>query len=334
MANIKDVAKLAGVSISTVSRVVNHSAGVAPKKYQAVQRAMKALDYQPNTFAKALVSNKSNTLGLVVGSLSEPFFGLMMQGVEKVARQYNKQLLVSAGHCNADTEKTAIQSIISRRCDALIVHSNYLTDFQLMELLDNQPAAVVINRQIPDIKERCIFIDNRQLAKAAVDYLLEKGHREIAVVLPEDHLDDTGQRYQGYQDALAGKGIIFNSDNIVKTENSFEGGYQAINKLVNQSTSASGVFVHSTTMAAGCLKALLEHRIRVPSDLSLIAVGDGIPSSFLFPKLTIAHYPIESMAIAATQLAFHLIDESGEAVDWHFEPEIIIGDSVIKRSGY
>ena len=111
MANIKDVAKLAGVSISTVSRVVNESAGVAPEKHKSVQRAMKELHYQPNTFAKALVSNKSNSLGLVIGSLSEPFFGLLMQGVEKVAREYNKQLLISVGHNSAETEKAVVQSI-------------------------------------------------------------------------------------------------------------------------------------------------------------------------------------------------------------------------------
>lgn len=332
MANIKDVAKLAGVSISTVSRVVNKTAGVAPEKYQAVQRAMKELHYQPNTFAQALVSNKSNTLGLVVGSLSEPFFGLLMQEVEKVARQYNKQLLISVGHNNHESEKAAIQSIINQRCDAMIVHSRYLTDFQLMELLDHQPAAVVINRQVPDIKERCIFIDNRQLAKTAVDYLLERGHRDISAILPEEHLDDTEERYQGYQDALAGRGIIFDVNNTIRTEDSFEGGYRAINKLIERMIPASALFVHSTTMAAGCMKALREKRIRVPSDLSLIAIDDGLPTVFLSPELTIVHYPIKSMATAATELAYYLTDESDEIIIHSFNSKIIQGSSVSTRN--
>ena len=331
MANIKDVARLAGVSISTVSRVVNHSAGVAPQKYQAVQKAMKELHYQPNTFAKALVSNKSNTLGLVVGSLSNPFFGLLMQGVEKVARELDKQLLVSVGHNSADMEKAAIQSIINRRCDALIVHSDYLTDYQLMELLDDQPSAVVINRQIPDIKTRCVFIDNRQLAKSAVNHLFEQGHTDIAGIIPDDGLDETEQRLQGYQDAFAERGIIFDKNKIITTQNSFQGGYNAINQLLDRSISASALFIHSSIMAAGCLKALREHKLLIPSDLSLIAISDGLPAKLLYPELTVMEYPIKKMSEAATLLAINLADEPEAFLSTEFQIVVNSGDSVFKR---
>ena len=332
MANIKDVARLAGVSISTVSRVVNHTVGVAPEKYQAVQRAMKELHYQPNTFAKALVSNKSNTLGLVVGSMSTPFFGLLMQGVEKVARQHNKQLLVSAGHNSAEMEKAAIQSIINQRSDALIVHSEYLTDFQLMALLGDQPSAVVINRQVPDIKNRCIFIDNRQLAKSSVNHLIDIGHRDIAAIIPDDQLDISLQRYQGYQDALAEKGIIFDKSKIITTENSFMGGYESINKLINQSIPASAFFVHNATMAAGCLKSLREHKVQVPSDLSLIAIEDGLPAEYLYPKLTVKKYPVGQMAEAATQLAIDLADNSDANISFEFQTDLNSGNSIFKKN--
>lgn len=332
MANIKDVAKLAGVSISTVSRVINHSAGVAPDKYQAVQRAMRELHYQPNTFAKALVSNKSNTLGLVVSSFSEPFFGLLMQGVEKIAREHNKQLLISVGYRSAETEKAAIKSIINQRCDALIVHSSYLTDFQLMELLDDQSSAVVINRELPDIKNRCIFIDNRQLAKSAVNHLIQQGHEDIVAIIPNDQLNDTKDRYQGYQDALAAKGIIFDKHKIITTGNSFCGGYGAINTLVKQSSPVSALFVYNSVMAAGCLKSLREHKILIPSDLSIVAIDDGLPTELLCPTLTVKQYPVEKMAEAATQLAIDLADNPNAKVSCTFSTNLIHGNSVFKRN--
>ena len=125
-------------------------------------RAMSELHYKPNSFAKALVSNKSDSLGLVVGDLGDPFFSLLMRGVEKVASQYNKQLLVSSGHHDPEREKEAIRSLIDRRCDAIVVHSKALSDYQVMELLESQTSSVIINRSIQGFEARCIYLDNRK----------------------------------------------------------------------------------------------------------------------------------------------------------------------------
>lgn len=331
MANIKDVARLAGVSISTVSRVVNHTTGVAPEKYHAVQRAMKDLHYQPNSFAKALVSNKSNTIGLVVSSLSKPFFGLMMQQIEKITRQHKKQLIIASGHSSAETEKEAIESIINQRCDALIVHSEYLTDFQLMELLGNQSAAVIVNRKIPDIKERCLYIDNRKLAEKAVTHLIEQGHREIAAIIPETSASYSEQRLHGYQDVLSRQGIIFNKNNIIRTKDSLDGGFKAINTLLKKGFMPSALFINSTTMTAGCLKSLREKKILVPSDLSLITINDGVPADYFHPELTMVKYPIKEISESAAHLALSLFEKNQKTPSFMFETEILHGSSVSKK---
>ena len=332
MANIKDVAKLSGVSISTVSRVVNNSAGVAKEKSDAVLRAMKELNYQPNTFAKALVSNKSDTIGVLVGNLSEPFFGQMMQGIENVAHQYNKQMVVSAGHQNATLEREAIQSLINRRCDALIVHSKALTDYQLMELLENQPASVVINRQVPDINDHCISLDNQLMGSSVTRHLLEHGHKEIAVIMAQEAEADSIIRQQGYKDALASHGLIPDPRLLRSAISTPVGAYQATMELLDSKIPFSAIFAFNGVMCTGVMKALRERRIQVPGDISVIGVGDGTLAHYLNPVLTIGHYPIFDMATTAAELAMSLCDSKLKKPDHlHFEPKVMSGETVSHR---
>ena len=339
MANIKDVAKLAGVSISTVSRVVNNTAGVARSKKEAVVRAMSELDYKPNSFAKALVSNKSDTLGLVVGDLGDPFFSLLMRGVEKVASHYNKQLLVSSGHHDPEREKEAILSLIDRRCDAIVVHSKALSDYQVMELLESQTSSVIINRSIQGFEERCIYLDNRKAGEMATRYLLEHGHRHIAFISRSSEnkhleLEDTRDRYQGYQDALLAHSIFPDAGLLSKNQPDEQGGYDATIELLNRKVEFTAIFAYNDAMAAGCMMALRERKVQVPNDVSVMGVDDVLLAHFLNPGLTTVRYPIEAMGTAAASLALALAGEhepekqEQPQLVREFMPEIKIRESV------
>ncbi len=331
VANIKDVAKLAGVSISTVSRVINNSATVVQHKRDAVLRAMSELQYKPNSFAKALVSNKSNTIGLVVGDLADPFFGLLMKGVEKVSNQYSKQLLISSGHHDEEQERQAINSLIDRRCDALIIHSKALTDFQLMELLRSQTAAVLINRTIPGLEHQSIYLDNRLAGQQAVTHLLNQGHQRIAMVTRDFEIEDELERRQGYQDALASHGIIPDQNLISAAAANEEGGYLAAQALLQRKTDFTAIFAYNDAMAAGCLSALREHKIQVPNDISVIGFDDVLLARFLHPQLTTIRYPIEAMGTAAAQLALILSGEESKSPEQQlFTPQLIQRESVRK----
>ncbi|MGI9279812.1 MAG: LacI family DNA-binding transcriptional regulator [Endozoicomonas sp.] len=329
VANIKDVAKLAGVSISTVSRVVNQTAKVADYKQEAVHKAMESLGYRPNSFAKALVSKKSDTLGLVVGDLGDPFFGLLARGVESVAQSRSLQLLISSGHHEPDMEARAISSLMERGCDALIVHSKALHDYQLMDLLSPHAASVVINRKIQGAEGRCIYLDNIEAGELAVKHLLENGHRRVAFLSRDTDIDDLKDRYQGYQNALMQAGIIPDSQLIGTGTPDEQGGYRATMDLLDRDTQFTAVFAYNDAMAAGCLSALSDRRLKVPDDISLIGFDDVHFARFMTPKLTTIHYPIELMGERAAQLALKLgglpVSSPGEL---RFEPSLIKRDSV------
>ena len=333
MANIKDVAKLAGVSISTVSRVVNNSTGVALEKKEAVLWAMSELQYKPNSFAKALVSNKSDTIGLVVGDLGDPFFSLLMRGVEKVTSYHKKQLLVSSGNHDTKHETEAIRALVDRRCDALIVHSKALADYQIRDLLESQPASVVVNRKVEGMKGRCIYLNNYKAAEMAMNHLIEKGHRRIAHIsrntVHGQSFEDSRKRYQGYQDSLIAHGIIPESRLVCPGAPNEAGGYQAALELLDRNTDFTAIFAYNDAMAAGCLRALRERKIQVPNDISVIGCDDALLAHYLNPGLTTIRYPVEAMGNNAAEIAIALFNDNvPDKVKTEFLPELLCRESV------
>ncbi|MGN1392524.1 MAG: LacI family DNA-binding transcriptional regulator, partial [Succinivibrionaceae bacterium] len=160
MSTIKDVALLANVSNSTVSRVINKSANVAPEKVAAVMKAMQELNFQPNSFAQALVNKRSNCIGVLVGDLcGGPFFAQMMRGIENKILPENKYVIVMSGNHNHDREKNSIEALRLRRCDALIIHSKALSDEELLEITKCDVPIVFVNRLIPSLEDRCVWVD-------------------------------------------------------------------------------------------------------------------------------------------------------------------------------
>lgn len=151
MATIKDVAKEAGVSVASVSRVINKSPKPSPATIESVTMAMKKLGYRPNANARALVSQSTNTVGVLVSDVSDPFFGTMVKAVDKVAHLHGKHILVGNGYHDEKAERKAIELLINSRCDALVIHSKALPDEELIQYAEEVKSLVYINRNIPQL---------------------------------------------------------------------------------------------------------------------------------------------------------------------------------------
>ena len=234
MATIKDVSQLANVSISTVSRVINNTAQVAPEKREAVLAAMKELSFRPNSFAQALVSKRSNCIGVLVGDLcGGPFFAQMMRGIESMVDKANKFTIVVSGNHDATRERHAIQALLQRQCDALILHSKALPDEELSELASGTTPIVFINRQVPGCEDRCVWLDNQAGITTACQHLLDAGHRKIAFVTSDDEeFVDGQQRMAGYRFALQRAGIELDPALIGRAYADEKGGYVAMSELL------------------------------------------------------------------------------------------------------
>ena len=180
MSTIKDVARLANVSVATVSRVMNNSPKASAASRVAVQRAITELGYTPNANARALANQCCDTFGVVVGDVADPFFGALVKGVGTVTTEQGLHLLMGNGRHTADAEREAIELLIARRCEGLVVHSKALSDDELLQYAERIPGLVLINRYIPALQVRCIALNNQQGTTLATRHVLAQGHVKIA----------------------------------------------------------------------------------------------------------------------------------------------------------
>ncbi|BCL72924.1 HTH-type transcriptional regulator galR (Galactose operon repressor) [Vibrio nigripulchritudo MADA3029] len=327
MATIKDVAKAAGVSVATVSRVINRSPKASQKAIESVSQAMAQLGYRPNANARALVSQSTNTMGVLVSDVSDPFFGTLIKAVDDVAHTRGKHLLIGNGYHNADEEREAIELLVNSRCESLIIHAKGLTDEELLSYTKEVPGMVLINRHIPAIAHRCIALDNYKGAYLATEYLIRHGHKNIACISSSHHIEDVDARVSGYLAALRDHNIELSDRYIVHRNPDSEGGEDAMTHLLTQSLPISAVFAYNDYMAAGAMSILEENGLDVPENVSMIGFDDGPIAKYLSPKLTTIRYPIQMMAEQAARLSLALAD--GEKID---SESVVLSPTLVRRN--
>jgi len=315
MATIKDVARIAGVSVASVSRVLNKGPKVSKKTIEKVSKVMKDLNYTPNANARALVTQKSTTLGVVIPDLVDPFFASLANGVEQMARKSNMQLLLSTGLVSAESERQAINLLMERQCDVMVVHSKKLSDKELIEFSNKITGLVLIDRYIEEIAHRCVWLDNVEGGKIAARHLLSLNHKSFACISSKHQIDDPRLRIEGFQQELEFAGVDIDSELIEFGEPTLQGGEMATQKLLASGKKFSAIFVYNDAMAIGAISTLEDNGFKVPSDISILGFDDVLLSRYSRPKLSTLNYPIEEMAMQAANIALELtahadVDES------------------------
>ncbi|HDK6240551.1 TPA: HTH-type transcriptional regulator GalS [Klebsiella variicola] len=332
MITIRDVARQAGVSVATVSRVLNNSALVSPDTRDAVMKAVTHLGYRPNANAQALATQVSDTIGVVVMDVSDAFFGALVKAVDTVAQQHQKYVLIGNSYHEAEKERHAIEVLIRQRCSALIVHSKALSDDELSDFMQHIPGMVLINRIVPGFAHRCVGLDNVSGALMATRMLLNHGHQRIGYLSSNHGIEDDDMRREGWSKALQEQGIIAPDSWVGSGSPDMQGGEAAMVELLGRNLGLTAVFAYNDSMAAGALTTLKDNGIVVPQHLSLIGFDDIPISRYTDPQLTTVRYPVMSMAKLATELA--LLGAAGkldrEATHW-FMPTLVRRHSVAQR---
>ncbi|WP_407334324.1 substrate-binding domain-containing protein [Enterovibrio sp. 27052020O] len=335
MATIKDVAKHAGVSVATVSRVLNSSPQTRPDTVSLVKQAMATLGYRPNAAARTLVSKKSLTIGVVVADVSDPFFGTLVKQVDTIAHQRGHQLLIGNGYHDAEREKQAIESLIQNQVGALIVHSKALDDDTLRAYAAELPAMVFINRLIEGLEDQCVYLDNYRGAFLATEHLIQLGHSRIAYIGSDHCIEDTQQRERGYRDALIAHDLGKHSGSdttqgwMAFAPPNEQGGETAIKALLSHNEHISAVFCYNDGMAVGVITALIDRGFQIPEDVSVIGFDDSLVARYLHPKLSTVRYPIAEMATEAAEIAIaRLLNSEAPTRNGSYQPVLIKRDSV------
>lgn len=310
MATINDVCKLAGVSKATVSRVLNETGQVKAQTREAVLAAMQQLGYQPNSLAQALATNTTNSIGLVLPHFESSYFGSILFEAEQGAQKAGKKLLVVNSKNSEQGEKEAVATLATQRCDAILLYSRHLSEVQLIELQQQYPSPLVIlNRRLSHPQLHSFGLDQTQIAQLAMQHLLNLGHRHIACIT-SPLVSETGKiRYHVYQQALYEQGIELNSSLVIEGDNTLLGGYQAMQQLLQQGISMTAVFACNDDMALGTMRAMHEHGIHVPKQVSIIGIDNEPAAAFAIPSLSSVSLPIGELTQQAISLAVEIANK-------------------------
>ncbi|WMY75163.1 LacI family DNA-binding transcriptional regulator [Buttiauxella selenatireducens] len=329
MVTMLDVALRAGVSKATVSRVLNGIGQVKESTREQVFNAMEELGYRPNFLARSLANRSSNSVGLVVSTFDGFYFGRLLQQASRQTEAWGKQLIVTDGHDTPQKELEAVQMLVDRHCDAIVLYTRFMNERTLLSLMNsiNVPL-VVINRDISQARDRCVFFEQQDAAFKATDYLIQQGHREIACITVPISTPTGQARLMGYRKALQKHGIAYNEERVKYGDSTMTLGHKLCQELLESRVPFSALFACNDDMALGASKALHQAGVRIPQDISLFGFDDAPSAQWLEPALSSVYLPIDSMITTAIDQAVKLANgESLEAIP-PFVGKLVLRESV------
>ncbi|MBT8071426.1 MAG: LacI family DNA-binding transcriptional regulator [Xanthomonadales bacterium] len=332
MATIYKVSELAGVSLATVSRVINKSGNVTPKTRQKVLAAIAELGYRPNSMAQSLASKRSNSVGVLIPELYGPFFGIMLSSVESELHKAGKRTIVTAGHSDEATERDCIEFLLGSTCDALILHVQAVSDDYLLEISEGPVPVVLLNRHVPKLADRCISLDNEHGGYVATRTLLERGHEKLAYISGPSWKMDSFKRLAGHRRALEEFGLDF--DERLAFEGDFEeaSGREGVIHLLKQKLQFTGLVCANDEMAAGAMQGARAHGLSIPGDLSVVGYDDVAFTRYLNPQLSSVNCRIEEMGqMAARAVLKHAYDTKDLVIQNTFKPHVMLRASIGSR---
>lgn len=294
MVTIKDVARRAGVSVATVSRVLNKSGPVSPEAAQRILEAADVLHYVPHGGARSLITSKTSTIGVLLPDLYGGFFSELIRGIDQTAQPHGYHLLISGSH-NRKSEMEAAMRAMRGRTDGLIAMSPHFDAATLLQNLPPTLPVILLSCQARDDDHRVIAIDNAGGAQAMVQHLITLGHRRIAMVKGEEGHFDTAERLQGYRRALVEAGITPDPQYEVQGDFSEASGHRAVRGLLALRERPTAIFCANDSMAIGGLSAAADAGLRVPADITVVGFDDIPLATYLSPPLTSVHVPIFEM---------------------------------------
>tara|TARA_B100000408_G_scaffold51095_2_gene39130 strand:- start:103 stop:1095 length:993 start_codon:yes stop_codon:yes gene_type:complete len=324
---IYQVAERAGVSLSTVSRVLNGKASVNKVLKERVEKAVKELNYRPNSVARSLANNRTDSVGVLVPELNAPFFGDLMQAVESTLRAADKHVIISVGRNCLETEKDAVEFLISRNCDALIMHAEALSDEYLLELNQSKLPVALVNRQVEGLPEACTSLDNEKGGYLATRHLLELGHKDIAYISGPTDKCDASLRLEGHKRALSEAGLPTNPQLIFNGDYSEEDGKIGLLELMARDVPFTALVCANDWMASGAISCARDLGMSLPHDLSVVGFDDVVFAHHVFPRLTTVSNPIAEMAEMSAKYILNKVYGQANNVQLYFEPSLVVRES-------
>lgn len=328
-ANIQEVAKMAGVSPSTVSRALNGFPGISEKTRQKVIEIAKKLNYKPNYRGQILTTKSTKNIGLLITDITNPFFPELVRGAEETASESGYTILLGNTSESIDKETSYLEFFSRGPVDGVIISASRISNEHIISLAEEGLPIVVINRILEHPKISYVSTDMEKGGYIATKHLIELGHTKIAFINGPSHSEAAERRLSGYKKALAESKIRYDSKLVSFNVPVAESGYKEATRLLNTEDPPTAIFTYNDLMAFGVIRAVKDLGVRIPDDLSIVGYDDIFFSSFTDPPLTTIRQPKEKLGKKAVELLLKLM--KGERQGILVEPELIIRNTTSRR---
>lgn len=331
MATIKDVAKKAGVSYTTVSHVINKTRFVSDDVVNRVNKAISELGYRPNQVARCLRKQESKTIGVISSINVNPYFSETLQGIEKAAYAQGYNIIVSYSECDLEKENENIEMILDKGIDGMIIHS-LLDESKIPSLVSLDIPVLFLQHHIDNSRMDAICTDDELGGYLATKHLIDSGHRRIACVSAEGNDNFSfRRRIDGWKRALNEAGISIDADYHIETDFCTEDGYNALIKFSKLKLPPTAVFFYSDNLAIGGLRAAADMKIQVPEDISIMGFDDLFITRYTIPRLTSVYQPKSTLGSMAFERIYSRIkDKKIKPEKKLVQPELVVRESTRK----
>ena len=333
--SIKDVARMTGLSPSTVSRVINKKGNISGATTERVMEAVQELGYVPNNVARSLKSRKTRTVGVIIPDISETFFSHIIKGVDAVLGEHGYSIVLCDTNENPDKEEKLINVLHESQVDGVVI-ATVQEGARLEKIRSLQHLPVVFIDNIPRMSANfdSVALDNVRASTLAVDYLLDNGHERIAAIMGKQSEYTGFERYVGFMRALQNRGVAPDPDLIRFGDFKEASGYQEMMALLESGRAFSAVYIASSKMTYGAIAALREKAVRFPEDLSMVGFDVHDEYHLMSPQITTILQPEREIGVAAAQLLLKRMDTEGQQVSFRqrivLDPLISVKESCRK----
>ena len=294
----------------TISKVLRNHSDISAETRERVLKRMKELNYRPNLAARALITGKTQTMGLVVPGLVHSFFAQVAKGISSVLREQSYSLLITSSDEDVALEQQEIEQMLAHRVDTLLIASTQWTVETFRRIEEHQTPYVLLDRRFSGLHAHFVGSDDEQIGRMATSHLIDQGCKRVAHIRGREISTGTG-RHDGFRQALAQHGIVPMQGYVIAgrtgDDAGDQSGYEAMKQLLTLDPRPDGVFCYNDPNGIGAIKAILEAGLRVPEDIAVIAVGNTWNSGLMRVPMSTIDQNCQAIGVEAAQLAFRLI---------------------------
>ena len=329
MVNIRQVADKAGVSIATVSRVINKSGSVSQDTKNRVEEVIEELEYKPNLLGRNLRRAETRMILVSLNNIANPFYSRIVKGIEEHGKEKGYNIMIYNNNGDSEREKIYLNLLLNRLVDGVILLSPKISANQLSEIGKNY-SVVQCCEYKKGVNIPRVSVDNVEAARTAVSYLINNGHRHIAMISGYKDVLSAVQREEGYRLAMEEAGLGWDENMIINGDYTYKGGEKAAREFISMKKKPTAIFAISDNMAVGAVKAIKEEGLKIPEDIAVVGFDNTQIASVYDPRITTISQPRYKLGEIAVDLLIKIIKgEKLEKNEYYLDHELIIRESSI-----